>query len=250
MGAAMIMNLPFKAMSLYSTIWMRSRARVVVKGLDELPLRVKGEKRVYLLLNHSTTFDIVALMHASKEPFAILMDKGAFAFPVVRRFLKGAGFIPLDKANSKGAVQKCIDTVNSGRPLLISLHDGDSTLGEWGRPRTGGIRIAHLTGATVYPIFLKVEDDKIRRLSFKGVNGIEYSYTTFRNSFYFIEFLKPVDLSGLPSEPSYEDYSEVAKALDEKAEAVEARYETFLSTNRERFAPLRRRGGTRFRVAW
>ena len=239
-------NLPFKAMSLYSTIWMRSRARVVVKGLDELPLRVRGEKRVYLLLNHSTTFDVVALMHASKEPFAILMDEGAFAFPVIRRFLKGAGFIPLGKAGSASAVQRCIDTVNSGRPLLISLHDGASTMGEWGRPRTGGIRIAPPYRRDPLSHIPQVENDRIRRLSFKGINGKEYPYTTFKNSFYFIEFLKPVDLSGLPKDPAREDYAEVAKSLDEKAEAVEERYETFLSTNQERFAPLRRRGRDAF----
>ena len=246
----MALNIPFKIMSLYSTIWMRAKARVIVKGLDDLPARAKGEKRVYLLLNHSTTFDVVALMHVSKEPFAILMDKGAFKFPFIRHILRGAGFIPLDKDDTQSAVAACTDTVDKGRPLLISLHDGDSTLGEWGKPRTGGIRIAHRTGAKLYPIFLKVEDDRIRRLSFKGINGTEYPYTTFKNSFYFIEFLKPIDLSSLPSEPSREEFFEVAKSLDEKAEQVEARYETFLADNRERFAPLKRRGGSRFRVAW
>jgi hypothetical protein len=49
----------FKIMSVYSTIWMRAKARVVVKGLDEVPPRKRGEKRVYVLLNHSTTYDIV-----------------------------------------------------------------------------------------------------------------------------------------------------------------------------------------------
>jgi 1-acyl-sn-glycerol-3-phosphate acyltransferase len=246
----MALNIPFKIMSLYSTIWMRAKARVIVKGLDDLPQRKRGEKRVYLLLNHSTTYDVVALMHVSKEPFAILMDKGAFTFPVIRHILRGAGFIPLDKTDSKPAIGACIDAVNAGRPLLISLHDGHSTQGEWGRPRTGGIRIAQRTGAKLYPIFLKVENDRIRRLSFKGVNGAEYPYTTFKNTFYFIEFLKPIDLSALPPEPSHEELFAVAKNLDEKAEQVEARYENFLADNRERFAPLRRRGGSRFRVAW
>jgi 1-acyl-sn-glycerol-3-phosphate acyltransferase len=246
----MALNIPFKIMSVYSTIWMRAKARVVVKGLDDLPPRKKGEKRVYLLLNHSTTFDIVALMHVSKEPFAILMDSGAFTFPVIRHILHGAGFIPLDKTDTKKAVASCIDTVNSGRPLLISLHDGDSTLGDWGKPRTGGIRIAQRTGARLYPIFLKVEDERIRRLSFKGTNGTKYPYTTFKDSFYFIEFLKPIDLSSLPPQPSCEEFFEVAKSLDAKAVQVEARYETFLADNRERFAPLKRRGGSRFRVAW
>jgi len=237
-------------MSVYSTIWMRAKARVIVKGLDDVRPREKGEKRVYLLLNHSTTFDIVALMHVSKEPFAILMDKGAFTFPIIRHVLNGAGFIPLNKVDSKPAIEACGAALEEGKPLFISLHDGDSTLGDWGKPRTGGIRLAHLAGAKLYPLFLKVEADRIRRLSFKGVNGTEYPYTTFRNSFYFIEFLKPVDLSSLPSLPSHENYFEVAKLLDAKADEVEARYETFLSENRERFAPLRRKGGSPLRVAW
>jgi len=243
-------NIPFKIMSIYSTIWMRAKARVIVKGLDDLPPRKKGEKRVYLLLNHSTTFDIVALMHVSKEPFAIMMDKGAFNFPFIRHVLHGAGFIPLDKSNSKAAVAACSDAIDDCRPLLISLHEGNSTQGHWGKPRTGGIRLAHLAGATLYPIFLKVENDRIRTLSFKGRDGTEYPYTTFKNSFYFIEFLKPVDLSALPETPSYEDYFEVAKSLDAKAEEVEAGYECFLTDNHERFAPMRRRGGSRLRVAW
>jgi 1-acyl-sn-glycerol-3-phosphate acyltransferase len=243
-------NLPFSVMRLYSTLWMRSRARVVVKGADELPPRKKGEKRVYILMNHSTTFDIVALMHLSREPFAILMDGGAFKFPIIGHILRAAGFVPLDKSNSQASVQECVDKVNKGVPLLISLHEGNSTLGDWGRPRTGGIRIAHLTGATVCPIFLKVEEEHIRHLSFKGTNGVEYPYTTFKNTFYFVEFLKPLDLSSLPADAKYEDYFEVAKDLNEKLEAVEARYDTFLADNRERFAPLRRRGGARFKVAW
>ena len=159
----------FKLMNIYSTIWMRAKARVVVKGLDDLPPRRDGEKRVYLLLNHSTTFDIVALMHVSKEPFVIMMDKGAFNFPIIRHVLKAAGFVPLDKDDSKTAVSACADALGDGRPLLISLHDGNSTLGDWGKPRTGGIRLAHEAGAKIYPIFLKVEEERIRRLSFKGV---------------------------------------------------------------------------------
>jgi len=246
----MALNIPFKIMNLYSTLWIRAKARVVVRGLDDLPPRTKGEKRVYIVLNHSTTFDCVALMHVSKEPFAIMMDGGAFTFPIIRHVLRGAGFIPLHKDDSKTCVEACVEAVNSGKPLLISLHDGDSTLGEPGRPRTGGIRIAHMTGAKLYPIFLKVEDERIRHLSFKGVNGTEYPYTTFKDSLYFIEFLKPIDLSSLPPEPSREEYLEVAKSLDEKAERVKARYETYLAENRERFAPLKRRGGTKLRVAW
>lgn len=243
-------SIAFKILNIYSTIWMRAKARVEVKGFENVPPRERGERRVYLLLNHSTTYDIVALMHVSREPFVIMMDKGAFTFPIIRHLLRWAGFVPLDRGNTKPAVERCEAALAEGRPLLISLHGGDSTIGDWGKPRTGGIRIAHRAGASLYPIFLKVEEERIRHLSFRGVNGTKYPYTTFRDTFYFIEFLPPVDLSSLPSECSYADYRRVADEMDALADRVEAKYESFLSDNRARFAPLKRRGGTKVRVAW
>jgi 1-acyl-sn-glycerol-3-phosphate acyltransferase len=243
-------SLAFKILNIYSTIWMRAKARVEVKGFENIPPREPGEGRVYLLMNHSTTYDVVALMHVSKEPFVVMMDSGAFNFPVIRHVLYWAGFVPLDKEDSAPAVESCTAAVREGRPLVISLHDGDSTLGDWGRPRTGGIRIAHRTGARIYPIFLKVEEDRIRHLRFKGVNGTEYPYTTFKDTLYFIEFLPPVDLSSLPADSGYAEYRKVADEMDCLADSVEARYEAFLAENRARFAPMRRRGGTRFRIAW
>ena len=245
-----IRKFAFKLLNIYSTIWMKAKARVIVRGHDDIPPRVKGERRVYVLLNHSTTYDVVALMHISREPFVVMMDRGAFTFPVIRHILSGAGFVPLDKKDSKPAFQACAEALREGRPVLISLHEGDSTIGEWGRPRTGGIRLAHMTGAKLYPIFLKVENDRIRHLKFTGVNGTEYPYTTFKNSFYFIEFLPPVDLSSLPEGAVYEDYFAVAKNLDAERERVEEGYEAYLDENRERFAPIRRRGGSRLRIAW
>jgi hypothetical protein len=107
-----------------------------------------------------------------------------------------------------------------------------------------------LAGAKIYPVFLKVESDRIRRLSFKGVDGEKYHYSTFKDSFYFIEFLEPVDLSSLPREPSREEYAEIANGLGAATERLEASYDAYLEENRERFAPLKRRGGTKLRVAW
>jgi 1-acyl-sn-glycerol-3-phosphate acyltransferase len=244
----MASSIPFKIMNLYSTLWIRAKARVVVRGLEELPQRAKGEKRVYLLLNRSTTFDVVALMHVSKEPFAILMEKGSVAFPVLRRVIRGASLIHFD--GSESAVESCVETVDAGKPLLVSLRGEDYSEADAGKLRVEGIRIAHATGAKLYPVFLKVEDERIRRLRLKGADGTERPYTAFKDSLYFIEILKPIDLSSLPSEPSREEYLEIAESLYEKAEEVEARYDAFLADNRERFASLRRRGGSRLRVAW
>ena len=240
----------FKVLNIYATIWMWANARVVPRGLLELPPKKANEKRVYLVLNHSTTYDAIALIHLSKEPFTILMDDGAFKVPIVGRILRKAGFIPLDKSDSKTSVAACIDAVNEGRPLFVSLHDGSMTCGEKGRPRTGGIRIAHRTGATIYPIFVKAEEECIRRSSIKGADGSANPFSTFKNSLYFIDFLPPVDLSSLHPDASYEDYFKVALSLDEKAEEVGKYYESLASDHGDLMSSLSRWGGARFRVAW
>ncbi len=240
----------FKILNIYSTIWMSAKAKVKVKGWSALPPREPGERRLYLVINHSTTYDLVALMHISKHPFIVLVDRGAFTFPVIRHILNWAGFVPLDKDSSTVAFESCVRELSEGNPLLVSLHDGDSTLGDWGRPRTGGIRIAHKAGATIYPVFLKVEEDRVRHLRFKGTNGTEYPYTTFKDTLYFIEFLPPDRMEDLPADAGYEDYRVVANRMDALANAVEKRYEAFLGRASARFAGLKRSGGTKDRVAW
>jgi hypothetical protein len=240
-------NIRFKFTRLYSTLWIRRKARVIVRGLDELPRRAKGERRVYILLDHATSLDIAAFLHVSKEPFAILMDRAESRLPPVRRLLRGVSYIPGGCEDSGSCVSACAAAIERGKPLLVSLRDAEAARGD---PRSDGIRAARLAGASLYPIFLKAEDERISRRSRKGAGGVELPYTTFKNSFYFIEFLKPVDLSRLPAEPRDEDCLEIARGLDALAGRVAARYEAYLEDNRERFAPLKRRGGSRMRVAW
>ncbi len=246
-------KLSFGILHAYSTIWMKLRSKVIVEGLENLETIDTGERRVYLLINHSTTYDIVALMHIAAKPFVILMDRGAFTFPIIRHFLSGARFIPLDKETSATAVTQSVEQVKNNEPLLISLHDGDSTLGKWGRPRTGGIRIAHLTNATVIPVFLFVEPNRIRYLRFKGVNGVEYPYTTFRNTRFWIRFLPALHLDNLPVDSTYEDYKAQANLMDDMANKMEQEY---LSRMMEENKELddkpkgRHKGGTTVRVTF
>jgi 1-acyl-sn-glycerol-3-phosphate acyltransferase len=238
-------SLPFIIMRAYATVWTRKHARVVVKGLDEIALRRKGERRVYLLLDRSTTFDIMALLHVSEEPFAIMMERTSFGVPGLRRLQRAAGLIPLDAADPRPALEAGAAALDRGRPLLASLRAADGS-----SARTDGIRLARERGAALYPIFLKAEDDRVRTKTFRGRDGIERPYTTFKDSFYFIEFLRPFDLSGLSAAPSEAELAATAAELDARASQVDSRYETFLADNRERFADLKRRGGTRYRVAW
>ena len=243
----------FGILHAYSNIWMKSRAKVIVKGLEHVQPPRLNEKRVYVIVNHSTTYDVVALMHIAANPFRIMMDRGAFTFPIIRHFLFGARFIPLDKETSSEAVNQCVEVVKQHEPLIISLHDGDSTIGSWGRPRTGGLRIAHASGATIIPVFLYVEPDRIRHLNFKGTNGLEYPYTTFRNTRFWIHFLPPFSLTDLPADATYEDFRKVADTLDHQSNAMEKEYEDLLAKEAKEVAlnpRKRQKGGTSVRVIW
>jgi 1-acyl-sn-glycerol-3-phosphate acyltransferase len=243
-------DLCFRILKTYSGIWMRGHARVVATGLENIGPKEEGEKRVYLVLNHSTTYDAIALMHMAGSRVIFLMDQGAFKVPVVGKLLRGAGFVPLDKSRSEAAVQECIGSVSGGTPLLVSLHDGTSTLGQWQRPRTGGIRIAHRAGATLYPIFLRVEG-RVKHTTIKGRDGSENPFTTFSRSLYFVEALPSIDLSALPKDATHEDYLRVAMAMDELRKETLARYEAQAGEERGGlFGALARLGGARFRISW
>jgi 1-acyl-sn-glycerol-3-phosphate acyltransferase len=246
-----LLNFSYGILNSYSTLWMRSRAEMIVEGMENIPDAQLRLNRVYIILNHSTSYDLVAIMHLVSDPFVVLMDRGAFTFPVIRHVLSAAGFIPLDKGTSHKAIERCVADVKAGKPLVISLHDGDSTIGAWGRPRTGGIRIAHQAGAEIIPIFTYVEPDRIRNLRFKGVNGTEYPYTTFKNTRYWIRFLPHESIDWLSAESSYDDYRSVANRLEAKANELKLEFEAKLMKEAEERgdAPRpRRRGGSQIRV--
>ena len=67
---------------------------------------------------------------------------------------------------------------------------------------------------------------------------------------YSVEALPPLDLSSLPPDAGYAEYRAIADEANALSDRVGARYEAFLSENRSLFAPIRRRGGSRLRVAW
>ena len=189
-------------------------------------------------------------MHVSGSRFSVVMDEGAFNFPVVRRLFVSAGFIPLVKSRSAEAVDAAVQKIRDGVPVVMSLTDGGSTVGKEERPRTGGIRIAHLAGATIYPVFTMVEENKKRHLSFKGVNGERYPYTTFRDTLYFIKFLPAIPASEFDGKDTRESYGAGARRLQEMADRERALFERTLVEQKERFDALPRRGGTHERVLW
>jgi len=242
-------DLAFRIIRAYSTAWMRSRCRVLLHGEEHLPT-APGSRRVYLLLNHSTSYDLVALIHLAANRFSVVMDEGAFHFPVIGRLFHAAGFIPLVKSDSGAAIRRAVDTIHAGMPVVMSLTDGGSAIGVESRPRTGGVRIANLAGADIYPVFTMVEKDRLRHRSFRGRNGETYSYTTFRDTFYIVSFLPPIPASSFAEHETYESYRQVAEGLKELSDREQERFSRMMREDAGELAGLRRRGGSDRRVRW
>lgn len=242
----MLADLAFGLLHLYSTAWMRAKCRVVLEGEEHLPA-TPGGRRVYMVINHSTSYDLVALMHLATNRFSVVMDQGAFTFPIIGSLFHAAGFIPLVKSAPEEAIRRAVDAVRAGVPLVMSLTEGSSTLGVESRPRTGGVRIARLAGADIRPVFTMVEPGRERRLSFRGLDGATYPYTTFRDTLYAVSFLPAIAAASLPSGQSYEENRIVADRLRELALREKERFTRLLADERLRVRG-RCRGGADRRV--
>ena len=110
------------------------------------------------------------------------------------------------------------------------------------------MRIAHLAGATIYPVFTAVESSRKKFLSFKGLDGNTYRYTTFRNSLYYINILPAIPASSFGPNETYESYQKVAYQLKALARRGEARYKKVLGAEKARLDGPRWRGGCRERI--
>jgi 1-acyl-sn-glycerol-3-phosphate acyltransferase len=245
----MIADACFGILRGYSTAWMRSRCRLVIDGEENLRPAPTGP-RTYIVLNHSTTFDLVALMHISASRFSVVMDEGAFNVPVIRHLFSGAGFIPLVKEDSARAVNVAVEKIRAGVPVLMSLTDGAATIGGEERPRTGGVRIAHMAGAVMYPVFVMVEEDRKLHRSLKGLDGRTHPFTTFRDTVYIVDFLPPIRPEVFRRDETYEGYAALALRMKVMADAEKQRYSRVLADPAGRFAGMPRTGGTSRRVTW
>jgi len=224
---------------------MRAKCRVILEGEEHLP--AGGGRRLYMVINHSTSYDLVALMHLAANRFSVVMDQGAFTFPVIGRLFHAAGFIPLPKSSSDETIRRAVDAVRAGVPLVMSLTEGVSTLGVESRPRTGGVRIARMAGADIRPVFTMVEPGRERHLSFRGLDGTTYPYTTFRDTLYAVSFLPPIPAAELPAGGTYEENRIVADRLRALADREKERFARIFAEERRRSSG-RCRGGADRRV--
>ena len=237
----------FRLLQFYSDVWTRAHCRVIISGEKHLAA-ADGRPRVYLV-SHPTTYDLPVLAHISKRNFYVVVAEGPFAHPLVGWLFRNTGFPKLGSDNSEEVIRESLRLLHTGAPLIYSLKGYGVDFGEEVRPRTGGVRIAHLAGADIYPVHLMIEQGKMIFKYYRDRKGGVYPYTIFWNTLYFATFCEPIRYADYAGEAMrYEDYREIAFRISEVFDQTQARLESDLKQNAARYGRLRRWGGASKRV--
>jgi 1-acyl-sn-glycerol-3-phosphate acyltransferase len=234
----------FRLLKLYADIWARRHCRVVLGGQENLDVP-NGRGRVYIV-SHPTTWDLPMLAHIGRNNWYVIVDKGPFAHPLVNWLFKNSGFLKLEGDNSDEVIQQAVDIAARRLPLIVSLKGYGVDFGEVVRPRTGGIRIAHLARADIYPVHLMIEEGKRIMKGFK-LSGENYPFTVFHDTLYFATFCTPLRYEEYARDSmTYDDYKSIALNMEATFDEMEKKIKAELAAGR--YDGLPRKGGAKTQI--
>ena len=127
--------------------------RVRIYGVENLP-----EDNFFILApNHQGSFDAVVTLLALNRPYGFAAKKTLSLVPVAGLWFKilGAVFVSRNKRRTASdTVNKCVNVLKSGEPLLIFPEGTRSKTGNINDIKTGVFRISSITGAPVIPVII------------------------------------------------------------------------------------------------
>jgi 1-acyl-sn-glycerol-3-phosphate acyltransferase len=122
--------------------------------------------------NHPTTTDPLYILPLVKEPMHILITEHAFKVPLVGRYLRAAGHIPVVENNRRAAFDKAVELLKQGKTVGI-FPEGNLSPREGGlhRARTGTVRLALTANVPLVPVGIALEPERIHYVD-TTINGV------------------------------------------------------------------------------
>ncbi len=123
--------------------------RVGVRGAENYPAAP-----FIAVVNHTSNLDLPVMAWAVQRPAFFLGKAELFAVPVLGRWLRAVGGIPVARGHGdRGAIDTAEAILRRGDSVYIApegtrKHAGDGSA----RPRTGFVRLAQVAGLPVVPI--------------------------------------------------------------------------------------------------
>ncbi len=113
---------------------------------------------VIFACNHASQMDILVLYRALPVPFKFLVKKELFKVPLLGLAMKKAGYIPIDRKNSRAAVKsikKAAERLRQGDSIVIFPEGTRSVDGRLQPFKEGGFMLAVKAGCPVVPVAIK-----------------------------------------------------------------------------------------------
>ncbi|RPI71019.1 MAG: 1-acyl-sn-glycerol-3-phosphate acyltransferase [Desulfobacteraceae bacterium] len=134
-----------------SGILWAGRVKVLVQGLENIQ---KGAPYI-LMANHQSFFDIFSLLAKLPVDFKFILKKELLSIPVFGYCMKRAGYIAINRKDSRTAIKSIEDTVTriqNGTSILIFPEGTRSSEGQLQDFKKGGFHLALKSGCAILPI--------------------------------------------------------------------------------------------------
>ncbi len=158
-----------------------------VKGRENIP---ENEPVIYTP-NHSSMFDIPAIVLTTPKPPMFIAKKELSKIPVLKDWMWVIDCVFVDRKNKNSArssLYDAIEMVKNGRSLVIfpeGTRSKDGTLGEF---KGGAMKIAMETGAKVVPVLIEGSRARLEETGNVTAGTV------------YVTFLEPIETKGLTKE--------------------------------------------------
>jgi len=153
-----------KFVKVYSKIMLRMNV------VSHCPMP-KGAK--IIVANHPTTSDPFILTSFSNGQAAVLIKNSLFNVPLFGYYLHHAGHIPVIKDDGGIAFKRALELLKKGITVIVFV-EGDLSkfIHVMKKPKTGAVRLALASGASIVPVGIGVKKRNLKNLR-SVIKGIE-----------------------------------------------------------------------------
>ena len=143
---------------LSAQVWARyllrpTGIRVRVSGLDY----IDSAHPCIFMPNHQSNFDIPILLSTIDVQFRFLAKKELFKIPVFGWGMKKAGYIPIDRSNSRAGVKSFLEAaekIKNGASVIVFPEGTRTYDGQIGEFKKGGFSLAIAAQVPIYPVVI------------------------------------------------------------------------------------------------
>jgi 1-acyl-sn-glycerol-3-phosphate acyltransferase len=155
------------------TILFICGVKLEVSGISD----IEKDKPLIYMSNHQSNFDIYALLAGLPVNFKFILKQELMKIPLLGMAMKRAGYISLDREDSRKAiisVNMAADKIRNGASVLIFPEGTRSEDGVVGEFKKGGFHLALKSGCDIVPVAISKSRDIARKGSQRINKGTIY----------------------------------------------------------------------------